>query len=365
MKKVLVTGATGSIGAEIVKEYAKNDFFVYIHYNSNHQKAQNLLEEIDNKGELISFDIKDKESIKNSLENLDVDVLINNAGIIKDNLFFFMSDDEWEDVINTNLNGNFYITKIISKNMMMNKKGSIVNIASISGVSGNGAVPKENYIKPLIRTELEGLCIKTLQSDIFNNWVNKEWVDGDNGIGAITAIDVADGKLTIDSLNLAQKVYNMLNRIAVSGGTYKDWIETVYDTDFYFRAETPIYEGGMSTMIDFEPVVSTADGRNGEEPLGSLAGRGVSGERKGGRIKIKVTEPCYIIGIASITPLVDYSQGNEWDNWLDTLDDLHKPELDAIGWQDLMANIMHFRANTTDAIGKQPAWINYMTNYLS
>ena len=143
MKKVLVTGATGSIGEEIVKEYAKNGFFVYIHYNSNHQKAQNLLEEIDNKGELISFDIKDKESIKNSLENLDVDVLINNAGIIKDNLFFFMSDDEWEDVINTNLNGNFYITKIISKNMMMNKKGSIVNIASISGVSGNAG--QANY----------------------------------------------------------------------------------------------------------------------------------------------------------------------------------------------------------------------------
>ena len=60
---------------------------------------------------------------------------------------------------------------------------------------------------------------------------------------------------------------------------------------------------------------------------------------------------------------MDYSQGNEWDNWLDTLDDLHKPELDAIGWQDLMANTMHYRANTTDAIGKQPAWINYMTNY--
>lgn len=228
---------------------------------------------------------------------------------------------------------------------------------------GNGTVPKEEYIKPLIRTELGGLCIKTLQSDIFNNWVNNEWIDGENGIGAITAIDVSDGKLTIDSLNLAQKVYNMLNRIAISGGTYKDWIETVYDTDFYFRAETPVYEGGMSTMIDFEPVVSTADGRDGEEPLGSLAGRGTSGQRNGGKIEIKATEPCYIIGIASITPLVDYSQGNEWDNWLDTLDDLHKPELDAIGWQDLMANTMHYRANTTEAIGKQPAWINYMTNY--
>ena len=245
----------------------------------------------------------------------------------------------------------------------MNSDETLKNLFIWNVFQGNGTVQEENYIKPLIRTELGGLCLKTLQSDIFNNWVNKEWVDGDNGIGAITAIDVTDGKLTIDSLNLAQKVYNMLNRIAVSGGTYKDWIETVYDTDFYFRAETPVYEGGMSTMIDFEPVVSTADGRDGEEPLGTLAGRGISGERKGGKIKIKVTEPCYIIGIASITPLVDYSQGNEWDNWLDTLDDLHKPELDAIGWQDLMTNTMHFRANTTDAVGKQPAWINYMTNY--
>ena len=160
MKKVLVTGATGNIGEEIVKEYAKNGFFVYIHYNSNHQKAQNLLEEIDNKGELISFDIKDKESIKNSLENLDVDVLINNAGIIKDNLFFFMSDDEWEDVINTNLNGNFYITKIISKNMMMNKRGSIVNIASISGVSGNAGQANYSASKGAIIALTKTLCLE-------------------------------------------------------------------------------------------------------------------------------------------------------------------------------------------------------------
>ena len=160
MKKVLVTGATGSIGEEIVKEYAKNGFFVYIHYNSNHQKAKNLLEKIDNKGELISFDIKDKESIKNSLENLDVDVLINNAGIIKDNLFFFMSDDEWEDVINTNLNGNFYITKIISKNMMMNKRGSIVNIASISGVSGNAGQANYSASKGAIIAFTKTLCLE-------------------------------------------------------------------------------------------------------------------------------------------------------------------------------------------------------------
>lgn len=142
-KKVLVTGATGSIGEAIVKEYSKNGYFVYIHYNTNIKKANELLEQINNKGEIISFNMQDKNSIRSALENLDVDVLINNAGIIKDNLFFFMDDNEWEDVINTNLTGLFYVTKVISKNMMMNKRGSIVNVASISGIVGNSG--QANY----------------------------------------------------------------------------------------------------------------------------------------------------------------------------------------------------------------------------
>ena len=224
---------------------------------------------------------------------------------------------------------------------------------------------KDKRIYPIINMEMGGLCLKTYQSDLFNNWVNKEWVDGDNGINAVTDVDVSDGKLNLDALNLAQKVYNMLNRIAISGGSYKDWIETVYTTDYYFRAETPVYEGGMSTSIDFEAVVSnsasTASGI--EEPLGTLAGRGFNRGKKGGKIVIKCNEPCYIIGIASITPNVDYSQGNDWDMMqLKTMDDLHKPQLDGIGYQDLLSNQMNGKASLKEAIGKQPAWLNYMTD---
>lgn len=142
MKKVLVTGATGSIGEAIAKQFAQKGFFVYIHYHSNKQKAQEILDSISH-GELINFNMKDKESIKSSLEDVSIDVLVNNAGIIKDNLFFFMSDEEFEDVISTNLNGLFYITKVISKNMIMNKSGSIVNVASISGIVGNAG--QANY----------------------------------------------------------------------------------------------------------------------------------------------------------------------------------------------------------------------------
>ena len=92
-----------------------------------------------------------------------------------------------------------------------------------------------------------GLALKTYQSDIFNNWIDTEWIDGENGINAITAVDVSDGKLELDTLILAKKVYNMLNRIAISGGTYNDWIETVYTTDYVSRSE----RWGRQTQLAF------------------------------------------------------------------------------------------------------------------
>lgn len=215
-----------------------------------------------------------------------------------------------------------------------------------------------------------GLCVKTYQSDLFNNWINTEWIDGENGISEVTAVAVTGGSFTIDALNLAQKVYNMMNRIAVSGGSYRDWIETVYTSNYIERAETPVYMGGMSDEIVFQEVISQS--ATEQEPLGSLAGRGkLAYNKKGGYLKIKVEEPSYIIGIASITPRIDYSQGTKWDRNLKTMNDLHKPALDAIGFQDLITNKMAWWDNyciengsiKKFSAGKQPAWIDYMSNY--
>lgn len=206
-----------------------------------------------------------------------------------------------------------------------------------------------------------GLILKTYQSDIFNNWIKTEWVDGENGISAITAISTAGDKFTIDQLNLSKKVYDMLNRIAVSGGTYQDWVETVYTSEWNMHTETPMYEGGMSSEIEFQEVVSNS--ASGDEPLGTLAGRGINTSKKGGKLHIKITEPCYIMGIASITPRVDYCQGNDFDINIETLNDLHKPALDGIGYQDLLTNQIAGWVDTKTAYGKTVAWINYMTNF--
>lgn len=216
-----------------------------------------------------------------------------------------------------------------------------------------------------------GLCVKTYQSDIFNNWINTEWIDGPNGINAVTAIkiDPESQSFQLDTLNLAKKVYDMLNRIAVSGGTYQDWIETVYTNDYIERSETPIYEGGMSAELEFQEVISQSATQ--DEPLGTLAGRGKTRGQKGGHIVVKASEPSYLIGIVSLTPRVDYCQGNDFDTTLETLDDIHKPALDAIGFQDRMCETLDWRSvrynadgsKVNGSIGKQPAWIDYMTNF--
>ena len=206
-----------------------------------------------------------------------------------------------------------------------------------------------------------GLLLKTYQSDIFNNWIKTEWIDGENGISAITAISTTGDKFTIDQLNLSKKVYDMLNRIAISGGTYQDWVETVYTTGWEMHTETPMYEGGMSSEIEFQEVVSNS--ASGDEPLGTLAGRGINTSKKGGELHIKIHEPCYIIGIASITPRVDYCQGNDFDMYFETLDDLHKPALDGIGYQDLLTCKAAGWVADNVAYGKTVAWIDYMTNF--
>ena len=206
-----------------------------------------------------------------------------------------------------------------------------------------------------------GLLLKTYQSDIFNNWIKTEWIDGENGISAITAISTAGDKFTIDQLNLSKKVYDMLNRIAVSGGTYQDWVETVYTTGWEMHTETPMYEGGMSSEIEFQEVVSNS--ATADEPLGTLAGRGINTSKKGGKLHIKVHEPCYIMGIASITPRVDYCQGNDYDMYFTTLDDLHKPALDGIGYQDLLTCKAAGWVADNVAYGKTVAWVDYMTNF--
>lgn len=271
------------------------------------------------------------------------------------------------------------------RDVILHKKGNETQIlkGDQMGESQNGSKELADFINDLIKSQEEklgGMLLKTYDSDIFNNWVKTDWIDGAGGITEITSIDITanDGKLTMDALNLQQKVYNMLNRIAVSGGTYRDWLETVYTAGKYLdRPETPVFIGGMTQYIEFDEVISKSatDTTYGSQPLGDIASIGRGGKPlNNGHIHYQCEEPGYIMGLMAITPMVDYSQGNDFDLNLQTMDDLHKPALDGIGYQDLIQEQMVGETSTYEnsplitnmkhlSANKTVAWIDYMTNY--
>ena len=229
---------------------------------------------------------------------------------------------------------------------------------------------RKTYTSSLSWFSQAGLAVKTYLSDRFNNWLNTEWIDGTTGgINSITAVDVSDGKLTMDALILQKKIFNMLNRVAITDGTYQAWREATYGIRSATLPESPIFCGGMQSEIAFDEIVSNS--ATDEEPLGTLAGRGVATMYKSGRgLKIKCTEPSMIMALGSITPRIDYSQGNKWWTRLQNMDDFHKPTLDAIGFQELISEeAAAWSTETTEnyehlyqSLGKQPSWIEYTTD---
>ena len=139
MKSVLITGVSRGIGLSIAKEFIQNDYFVF----GTSRSKFDLSEALDSSNcQHFIVDVNDRDSIASIMkdipgENNTLDCLVNNAGITADQLFIRMKDSEWDDVINTNLTGIFNITKPVSKMMLKQKSGSIINIASVSGLMGN------------------------------------------------------------------------------------------------------------------------------------------------------------------------------------------------------------------------------------
>jgi 3-oxoacyl-[acyl-carrier protein] reductase len=178
MKKVLITGSTGAIGEACARYFHDNGYFVYLHYKSNQEKAKELNNELSN-SKLLQFDITKKDEVVHALEELELDVLVNNAGITKDNLFFWMSDEEWSDVIDTSVNGTFYVTKAILKKMIQNKKGSIVNVASVSGLVGNAGQTNYSAAKGAMIAFTKALSVEVARYNIRINAVAPGLIESD------------------------------------------------------------------------------------------------------------------------------------------------------------------------------------------
>jgi 3-oxoacyl-[acyl-carrier protein] reductase len=146
MKNALVTGGSRGIGRAVCEKLAGMGFHVLINYQTNHSEALKtlgLIKEKGGNGELLQFDVSKQEEVEAALgmwqsrnEGKYIQVLVNNAGIRKDALLMWMKNEEWHDVINTNLNSFLWVTRPLLKDMLINKFGRIINIVSLSGIKG-------------------------------------------------------------------------------------------------------------------------------------------------------------------------------------------------------------------------------------
>ncbi len=146
MKCALVTGGSRGIGRAVCLKMAAMGYYVLINYKGNEIEANKtlaLITEAKGNGELLRFDVSNKEEIKSVIgnwieKNADnhIEVLVNNAGIKDDGLMIFMRDEQWDNVLSTNLDGFFYTTRMVLQGMLIKKYGRIINVVSLSGLKG-------------------------------------------------------------------------------------------------------------------------------------------------------------------------------------------------------------------------------------
>jgi 3-oxoacyl-[acyl-carrier protein] reductase len=146
MKYALVTGGSRGIGRSVSLSLASAGYYILINYHSNLTEAENTLQQIreaGGDGEVIRFDVACQAEVESALASWQernpekyIRILVNNAGIRKDALIMWMKNEEWNDVINTNLNSFLFVTRFLIKDMLINKFGRIINIVSLSGLKG-------------------------------------------------------------------------------------------------------------------------------------------------------------------------------------------------------------------------------------
>ena len=147
-KKIFITGAYGGIGTAICERF-KDKNFTLVLTSSSQKKIESLKAKYGEEHYFYQIDLSNVENLQNSLDIIskdhkDISVIINNAGTTKDNLIFRMKDDQWSEVIQTNLNSNYQIIKSLLPNMLSKKYGKIIGISSIVGSTGNPG--QANYV---------------------------------------------------------------------------------------------------------------------------------------------------------------------------------------------------------------------------
>ena len=234
-KIVLVTGASRGIGLEAAKHFSKEGYKVI----GTSRGDFNLGELIGDDGAIsVQLDLMSKESIKNLFadlksEDLLPSVLVNNAGITKDQLFLRMKDQDWDDVIETNLNGLFRVTKAFIKPMVKNKFGRVINISSVAGLMGNSGQVNYSSSKSAMVGFSRSLAKELGSRNITSNVVAPGFIETD-----MTTFLNDDEKVEV-SKNIPMKRFGTVQDVA------KCIVFLASDEANYITGQTISVDGGL------------------------------------------------------------------------------------------------------------------------
>ncbi len=228
-KTVFVTGGSRGIGKEVALKFAENGYNVVINYVSSKTNVQELISEFENKGVkalVMQADVTDKEAIeevvKKAIEEFGaIDVLINNAGITRDNLLMRMSEEEFDKVIEINLKGTYIVTKAVTKYMMKKRKGSIINLSSVVGVAGNAGQCNYSASKAGIIGFTKSIAKELASRNIRSNAVAPGFIETD--MTAVLSDEVKENihnQIPLKRMGTAEEVANLIYFLGSDESSY-------------------------------------------------------------------------------------------------------------------------------------------------
>ena len=217
VKKVLVSGGTKGIGGAIVTKLLDEGYSVIA--TTRDKTKANILEHKNLTVENLDLSSKDSVSeFQEKLESFKPSILINNAGVTKDNLFLRMSENDWTQVIETNLNGTYRLTKIFLKDMIKNKWGRIINIGSVSGLMGNPGQTNYASSKAALEGFTRSLAKEIGSRNITVNLVSPGFINTDMTSGL--TIEKLESQIPLGRMGNPSDVASLVAFLASEGAGY-------------------------------------------------------------------------------------------------------------------------------------------------
>ena len=227
-KVALITGGTRGIGKAIAKKFAENGYDLIINYVSENTDLEKLKKDINSNNEIlfVRANVGDfnscEELVKKAIEKFGkIDVLVNNAGITRDNLIMRMKEEDFDKVINTNLKGTFNVTKNVVPYMMKKRSGKIVNISSVVGVSGNAGQCNYAASKAGIIGFTKSIAKELASRNILANCVAPGFIDTDmTEVLSDTVKENINSQIPLKRMGSAEEIAKAVYFLAGEDNTY-------------------------------------------------------------------------------------------------------------------------------------------------